>query len=95
LKDVHCSSDSEEIKVKVEKSGHRGTNIWNIKQYKINLPFSMFFVDLKPAPNNKDIFNVEYIQQQTTEFQPSRARMGYWSMCRLPKIWAHNNYCHL
>jgi hypothetical protein len=34
------------------------TNIWNLKQHRTKQPLSMFFVDLKPAPNNKDIFNV-------------------------------------
>jgi hypothetical protein len=27
------------------------TNIWNMKQYRTKLPLSMFFVELKPAPN--------------------------------------------
>jgi hypothetical protein len=30
----------------------------------------MYFVDLKPAPYNKDLFNVEYIQQCKIEFEP-------------------------
>jgi hypothetical protein len=34
------------------------TNIWNIKHYRTKQPLSMFFVDLKPAPNSKGIFNV-------------------------------------
>jgi hypothetical protein len=29
----------------------------------------MFFVDLKQAPHNKDVFNVEYIQQCTIKFK--------------------------
>jgi hypothetical protein len=39
------------------------TNIWNVTQYRTKLPLSMFFVDLKPAPNNKDIFQVDHLQQ--------------------------------
>jgi hypothetical protein len=51
-----------DIKPEVEKLGHTVTNIWNIKQYRTKLPLSIFFVELKPDPNNEDILNVEYIQ---------------------------------
>jgi hypothetical protein len=29
----------------------------------------MFFAELKPAPNNKDIFNVEYTEQCKIKFE--------------------------
>jgi hypothetical protein len=32
----------------------------------------MFFVELKPAPNNKDIYEVEYLQQCKIKFEPSK-----------------------
>jgi hypothetical protein len=32
----------------------------------------MFFVELKPAPNNKDIFLMEYLQQCKIEFEPPK-----------------------
>jgi hypothetical protein len=61
---MHYCINTQEIKTESEKLGHTVTNIWNIKQYKTKQPLSMFFVELKPALNNKDIFNVEYIQQK-------------------------------
>jgi hypothetical protein len=36
---------------------------------------SNFFAELKPAPNNKDIFNVEYIQQCKLQFEPPKHKM--------------------
>jgi hypothetical protein len=32
-------------------------------------PLTMFFVDLKPAPNNKEIFRIEYLQQCKIKFE--------------------------
>jgi hypothetical protein len=52
---MHYSINPEEIKAEIEKLEHTVSNIWNIKQYKTKLPNLMFFVELKPAPNNKDI----------------------------------------
>jgi hypothetical protein len=48
------------------------SNIWNIKQHKTKLPLSMFFVELKPAPENKDIYEVEYLQQCKIKFEPPK-----------------------
>jgi hypothetical protein len=59
---MHYSINPEEIKTETEL-GHTVTNILNIKHYRTKLPLSILFVKLKPVPNNKDMFNVEYIQQ--------------------------------
>jgi hypothetical protein len=69
---MHHSINPEEIKTEIEKLGHTVTNIWHIKQYKTKLSLSMFFVELKPAPNNKDIFNAEFVQQGQTKFEPPK-----------------------
>jgi hypothetical protein len=69
---MHYSINSEEIKTEIWNLGHTVTNIWNIKQYRTKQPLSMFFVELKPAPNNKDIFNVEYIQQCKIKLEPPK-----------------------
>jgi hypothetical protein len=42
--------DPEEIKTEIEKLGHVVTNIWNIKQYRTKLPFSMFFCRTEACP---------------------------------------------
>jgi hypothetical protein len=34
----------------------------------------VLFVDLKPAPNNKDMFNVQYIQQCKIKFEPPKQK---------------------
>jgi hypothetical protein len=72
---MHYSSNPEEIKTQMEKLGHTVTNIWNAKQYRTTLPLSMFFVKLKPAPNNKHTFNLEYVEQCNIKFQPHKHKM--------------------
>jgi hypothetical protein len=53
---MHYSIAPGDIKTEIEKLGHQVTNIWNITQYHTKLLLSMFYVELKPSPNNKDIF---------------------------------------
>jgi hypothetical protein len=66
LKNMHYSILLADIKTEIEKFGHQVTNIWNITQYRTKLPLSMFFVELKPAPNN---ILVEYLQCKI-KFEP-------------------------
>jgi hypothetical protein len=40
-----------------------------MKQNRTKLPLSMFFIKLKPTPNNMDIYNVEYLQQYKIKFE--------------------------
>jgi hypothetical protein len=70
LKNMHYSINPADIETETEKLGHTVPNIFNIKHHSTKLPLSMFFVDLKPASNNKDIFNVEYLQQCKITFEP-------------------------
>jgi hypothetical protein len=66
---MHYSINPQETKTEIEKLRHTVTNIWNIKQYRTKLPLSMFSTELKPSPNNKDTFNVDYLQQCETKFE--------------------------
>jgi hypothetical protein len=52
----------------------------------------MFFVELKPTLNNKDIFNVEYIQQCKIKFEPHKHKrdVAQCASCGHTK-----NYWHL
>jgi hypothetical protein len=68
LKHMRHSINPDDMKSEIQNIGHKVANIWNIKQYRTKLPLPMFFVDLKPAPNNKDIFNVEFLQQCKIKF---------------------------
>jgi hypothetical protein len=69
---MQYSINPEEIKIEIEKLGHTVSNIWNIKQNRTKLPLSMSFVELKPASNNKDIYNLEYLQQCKIKFEHKR-----------------------
>jgi hypothetical protein len=59
---MHYSISPDDIKAEIENLGHKVANIRNIKQFWAKLPLSMFF-NPKPASNNKDIFDVEFLQQ--------------------------------
>jgi hypothetical protein len=92
---MHYSINPEEIKTEIVKLGHTVTNIWNIIQHRTKLPLSMSFVEMKPAPNNKDIFNAEYIQQCKINLNLPDTKKDI-AQCANSQRYGHTkNYCHL
>jgi hypothetical protein len=92
---MHYSTNPQEIKTEIENLGHTVANIWNMKQYRTKLPLSIFFVELKPAPNNKDIYNVEYLQQCKITFEPPKHRRDIAQCANCQRYGHTKNYCHL
>jgi hypothetical protein len=55
----------------------------------------MFFVELKPVPNNKDIYNIEYLQQCKIKFEPLKHKRDI-AQCANCQRYGHTKYyCHL
>jgi hypothetical protein len=95
VNNMHYTINPEEIKTEIENLGHVITNIWNIQQYRTKLPLSMFFVELKPAPNNKDKFNIEYIQQYKIKFEPPKHKRDIVQCTNCQRYGHTKNYCRL
>jgi hypothetical protein len=92
---MYYSINPEEIKIEIENVGRTVTNIWNIKQYRTKLPLSMFFAELKPARNNKGIFNVEYMQQCKIKFELPKYKRDIAQYENCKRYGYTKNYCHL
>ena len=94
LRNMHHSISTVDIKAEIEKLNHKVTNIWNITHQKTKQPLPMFFVELKPAPNNKDIFNVEYLQQCKIKFEPPRQKREIVQCAKCQRYGHTKNYCY-
>jgi hypothetical protein len=55
LKYLHHSTDVEDIRQELLDLGHTVRNIINVHHRITKEPLNLFFVDLEPAGNNKDI----------------------------------------
>jgi len=74
LRGLHYSTDIQDIKSEIESLGHTVMNIYNIKQSRTNTPLPLFFVDLKPSANNKDIYLIETLHYAKVKFEPPRPK---------------------
>lgn len=74
LKQMHHTTDTEELKEVLKTYGHEARNIHNIKKRETKKPLPMFFVDLEPKPNNKDIYKLELLMNLRVKFEPPHQR---------------------
>lgn len=70
LKNIHFSTPLEELKAEIEYNGFKVRNLVNVKSNVTKQPLSMFFVDLEPHPQNKEIFEVQYLLNCKVRFEP-------------------------
>jgi hypothetical protein len=50
--------------------GHKVRNILNARSRLTKEPLNLFFVDLEPATDNKDIYKIVKIQNKAIEIEP-------------------------
>jgi len=53
--------DMDDIKKGIEEFGLIATNVWNIKNRGTNVAFHIFFIELKPGNNNKNIYELKHL----------------------------------
>lgn len=70
LKNIHPSTDLNDIKLELAELGHDCVNIWNIKQRKTKKPLPIFIVELKPHENNKNVYHIKYLLKCKIAFEP-------------------------
>jgi hypothetical protein len=58
----------------LDKKGHKVRNMINLKHTISKEPLPLFFVDLEPQSNNKEIFNLEALQNCKIRVEPPRCK---------------------
>jgi len=70
LKHLHYTTATNDIKRELADLGHTIRNITNIRHGQTKNPLNLFYVDLEPAQNNKDIYAITAIQNKIILFEP-------------------------
>lgn len=63
LRGLHASEDTTAITRELEHRGHKVRQIVSIRHRSTKEPLPIFYVDLEPQQNNKEIFDVRYLNQ--------------------------------
>lgn len=93
LKNVHPSVNEEELKTSIQDLGHEVINIWNVKHRKTNVSLPMFFIDLKPKDNNKEIYNIKRLLNLVVRFEAPYTKHEIPQCMRCQKYGHTKNFC--
>lgn len=105
LRGINHDSDPGIIKSELYDLGHNVIKLTNIQikkktdpnnknsdRIRINLP--LFFVELEPRENNKDIYNIKLLCHQVIKIEPPRKNKEV-PQCKNCQAFGHTqNYCH-
>jgi hypothetical protein len=56
--------------------GHKVRNVINGRHTLTKQPLKLFFVDLEPAGNNKEIYTINWLQNKAAAIEPPRRNKG-------------------
>jgi hypothetical protein len=94
LKYLHYTTDIDDIKQELFDLGHAVRNISNIRHRQTKDPLNMFFIDLEPVSNNKEVYNITAIQNKIIQFEPPRATTGIPQCTRCQQYRHTQRYCN-
>jgi len=95
LKHLHHSSDLDDIKQELCSQGHIVLNIINVKHRTTKEPLNIFYIDIEPAANNKDIYSIQAIQNKLIQFQPPHSTKQNTPQCMRCQHYGHTKkFCN-
>lgn len=94
LKNIHPTTETNDIKVALEELDHKVTNIWNIKDRKTKMPLPLHYIDLKPNQNNKNIYNVKRLLHCCVVFEPPRPKREIPQCSNCQRYGHTRRFCH-
>jgi len=94
LKHLHHSFNLD-IKQELSSLGHAVRNIINVEHRLTKEPLSIFFIDIEPATNNKDIYAIKAIQNKIIQFEPPHSNKHHIPQCMRCQLYGHTRtYCN-
>lgn len=93
LKGLHHSTPIEDIKNEITLLGHEVRNVFNVKSRVTKQPLSMFFIDLEPRKNNKEIYELKHLNNANIKVEPPRQTSDMVQCYRCQEFGHTKTYC--
>lgn len=93
IRNLHHSFDVELIKNCLEELNHKVRSVTNVRHRFTKSPMNMFFADIEPATNNKQIYDVREIGNAVVKIEPPK-RTHDIPQCHRCQAFGHTKtYC--
>lgn len=93
LRHIHHSIPTSDIKTELEGLGFKIRNIMNITSRTNKSPLNLFFVDLEPASNNKNIFELKNLLNMKIAIEAPRKSTNIVQCTRCQTYGHTKSYC--
>lgn len=93
IRNIHPTVKPEQIEGELANMGHKVRNVMNVRHRVNKTPLPLFFVDLEPAHNNKEIYNLRYILQTQVTVEPPRKKNVIIQCTRCQSYGHSKTYC--
>jgi hypothetical protein len=94
IRDVHSSVPPQEIMDEINAKGHLVRNIINVRHRVTKEPLPLFFVDLEPRENNKEIYDLQYLHNTKIRVEPPRTKREIVQCTRCQEYGHSKSYCN-
>ena len=94
IKYLHHSVDTHEVADELSSYGHKVRNMINVKQRQTKEPLNLFFVDLEPAENNKDIYKIRQVLNSIVQIEPPKKSKNIVQCLRCQQYGHTKTYCN-
>lgn len=94
LKNIHSTTDTTTLTDAIEAQGHKVVNLCNIRQRGTKTPLNLFYVELQPQPNNKEIYNIELLLNSKVTFEPPHQKREIPQCTNCQRYGHTKKYCN-
>ena len=93
VRNLHPSTETQDIKQAIMEKGHEVTNIWNAKQRSTNRPLPLHFIDIKPYPTNKEVYQIATLLHTKVTVEATHVKRAIPQCMRCQKYGHTKNQC--
>jgi hypothetical protein len=94
IKYLHPSIQTEAIATELSQYGHKVRNITNARHHRTKESLNIFFADLEPSDNNKEVYNIDRLQNKLIRIEPPR-KFNTVIQCTRCQLYGHSKtYCN-
>lgn len=93
LRGLHSTEDTSLIKQELKEQGHEVRQIVNVLHRATKEALPVFFVDLEPNENNKEIFKLRYLNQMRVTFEAPYKKNEIMQCKRCQRFGHTKNQC--
>ena len=94
IRNLHHSTPISEIKNELTALRHTPRNITNVLQRITKQPLPLFFIDLEPNINNRDVFNIDHLFYSKIKIEEPRANHQPIQCLRCQGFGHTKSYCN-